>query len=529
MKNKSTKHALLASVLSIVMCFAMLIGSTFAWFTDEVKSGMNKIVAGNLDVELYHSNGNVTEEKVNETTNLFIGKDGNAILWEPGVMVYEKLTVKNAGSLALKYRLTLNSNFTVVDGKSLEDVLKVAIVSGEDVNKVGGDRATTLENLTFIKFSEAEQTGVLAADEAGKAGDTYAIVIYWEPSDRDNDYNIAGEELSVDLGVNLVATQAASEKDSFDNNYDSGADFPIVADVHYDAATSDDLIAALDQANEGETVAIHLKNDLVLDQIGNPDDYWKYHYKFSGEKEVIIDLAGNELKFSKPDGADYSFTGGILAENNSVTIANGTVNVDGCTGVYTTGTATSYFKNVTFNVNGSRGQGVQGVGYTEFDNCEFNVNGSYGLFCSRATKVTNCTFNVNSFGSAGVQMNTYCSGNVISNCKFNVSYGTAIYVNNNSDVEINNVEITLTGSSSVAGIHVDAENSFATIGENVTITNESTYYSPELVGGNGDLSNVRIADGFKFETDGELYESKFGASPSAKYEKGTFWRTVPST
>ena len=523
MKNKSTKHALLASVLSIVMCFAMLISSTFAWFTDEVKSGMNKIVAGNLDVELYHTNGNVnTEEAVGADTKLFVNADGNDILWEPGVMVYENFTVKNEGTLALKYRLTLNSNFTAVDGKSLKDVLKVAVIEGafED------DRAAA-QALTFDKtLEEFEQTGVLAA---GAGGDTYAIVIYWEPSDRDNDYNIAGGVLSVDLGVNLVATQAASENDSFDNNYDSNADFPIVADVHYDAATSDDLISALDQANEGETVAIHLTNDLVLDQIGNPDDYWKYHYKFSGEKEVIIDLAGNELKFSKPDGADYSFTGGILAENNSVTIANGTVNVDGCTGVYTTGTATSYFKNVTFNVNGSRGQGVQGVGYTEFDNCEFNVNGSYGLFCSRATKVTNCTFNVNSFGSAGVQMNTYCSGNVISNCKFNVSYGTAIYVNNNSDVEINNVEITLTGSSSVAGIHVDAENSFATIGENVTITNESTYYSPELVGGNGDLSNVRIADGFKFETDGELYESKFGASPSAKYQKGTFWRTVPST
>ena len=522
MKNKSTKHALLASILSIVMCFAMLIGSTFAWFTDEVKSGMNKIVAGNLDVELYHSNGNVTEEKVNETTNLFIGKDGNAILWEPGVMVYENFTVKNEGTLALKYRLTLNSNFNLVAGKSLKDVLKVAVIEGA----FEGDRATA-QALTFDKtLADFEQTGVLAA---GAADDTYAIVIYWEPSDRDNDYNIAGSELFVEIGANLVATQAASENDSFDNNYDSGADFPIVADVHYDAATSDDLIAALDQANEGETVAIHLTNDLVLDQIGNPDDYWKYHYKFSGEKEVIIDLAGNELKFSKPEGADYLFNGGILAENNSVTIANGTVNVDGCTGVYTTGKATSYFKNVTFNVNGSGGQGVHGVGYTEFDNCEFNVNGSYGLFCSKATKVTNCTFNVNSFGGAGVQMNTYCSGNVISNCKFNVSYGTAIYVNNNSDVEINNVDITLTGNSSVAGIHVDAENSFATIGENVTIINESTYYSPELVGGNGDLSNVRIADGFKFETDGELYESKFGAFPSAKYEKGTFWRTVPST
>ena len=297
MKNKSTKHALLASVLSIVMCFAMLIGSTFAWFTDEVKSGMNKIVAGNLDVELYHSNGNVTEEKVNETTNLFIGKDGNAILWEPGVMVYENFTVKNAGTLALKYRLTLNSNFNLVNGKSLKDVLKVAVIEGT----FDGDRATA-QALTFDKtLADFEQTGVLAA---GAADDTYAIVIYWEPSDRDNDYNIAGSELFVEIGANLVATQAASENDSFDNNYDSGADFPIVADVHYDAATSDDLIAALDQANEGETVAIHLTNDLVLDQIGNPDDYWKYHYKFSGEKEVIIDLAGNELKFSKPEGAD---------------------------------------------------------------------------------------------------------------------------------------------------------------------------------------------------------------------------------
>ena len=66
MKNKSTKHALLASVLSIVMCFAMLIGSTFAWFTDEVKSGMNKIVAGNLDVELEYSLDGTTWTAVNE-------------------------------------------------------------------------------------------------------------------------------------------------------------------------------------------------------------------------------------------------------------------------------------------------------------------------------------------------------------------------------------------------------------------------------------------------------------------------------
>ena len=50
--SKHTKRALLASILSVVLCVAMLVGSTFAWFTDSVTSGNNKIVAGNLDVEL---------------------------------------------------------------------------------------------------------------------------------------------------------------------------------------------------------------------------------------------------------------------------------------------------------------------------------------------------------------------------------------------------------------------------------------------------------------------------------------------
>ena len=49
MHNKQTKRALLASVLSLVICAAMLVGTTFAWFTDSVTSGRNTIVAGNLD------------------------------------------------------------------------------------------------------------------------------------------------------------------------------------------------------------------------------------------------------------------------------------------------------------------------------------------------------------------------------------------------------------------------------------------------------------------------------------------------
>ncbi len=50
-KHKSPKRAWLMSVISMLMCCAMLIGTTFAWFTDTVTSGKNIIKAGNLDVE----------------------------------------------------------------------------------------------------------------------------------------------------------------------------------------------------------------------------------------------------------------------------------------------------------------------------------------------------------------------------------------------------------------------------------------------------------------------------------------------
>ncbi len=239
--SKNTKRALLLSVLSMMLCVAMLIGSTFAWFTDSVTSGKNRIVAGNLDVELYHSNGNVTDEKVEVTTNLFTDKDGNAILWEPGVMVYENFTVKNVGSLALKYCLTVNAgNFNTIDGKSLKDVLKVAVLDGAFT----GDRAAA-QALTFdATIADFEKSGNIAA---GAADDTYAIVIYWEPTANDNDYNLNngkvssdGKSLFIDLGVNLVATQDTVESDSFGKDYDADAEYPAVK-----VSSADELIKAL--------------------------------------------------------------------------------------------------------------------------------------------------------------------------------------------------------------------------------------------------------------------------------------------
>lgn len=121
MKNKRT--TLFHSIIALLLCVSMLVGTTFAWFTDSVKTGINTIAAGNLDVELYHSNAAASNERVDSNTKLFMDLQGDPILWEPGVVSYENLRITNEGNLAMAYQLAINianENF-VVDGSNLYD------------------------------------------------------------------------------------------------------------------------------------------------------------------------------------------------------------------------------------------------------------------------------------------------------------------------------------------------------------------------------------------------------------------------
>lgn len=331
-KSKNTKRALLASVLSMFLCVAMLIGSTFAWFTDSVTNGKNKIVAGNLDIELYHTNGNVTEEEqVEADTPLFVNADGTDILWEPGVMVYENFTVKNVGSLALKYLLNINAvKFNTVKGtdQSLKDVLKVAILD----EAFSGDRDAAKE-LTFDKtIADFAKSGNLvplkSATETAKAEETYAIVIYWEPSAVDNDYNLNngktssdGGELFIDLGVDLFATQDTVENDSFDNQYD--------ADALKEVATAEDLTGAIKPgANILLSDNIALADALVIDQDGVTINLNGKELTLGAAMQVTgenVTIKNGSIK--RPDGTTYSAEGSTYAyglELNGVntTIAN---------------------------------------------------------------------------------------------------------------------------------------------------------------------------------------------------------------
>ena len=86
--SKSTKRALLTSVLALLMCVTMLVGATFAWFTDTAGTAVNKIQAGNLDVELQMKKADGSWEKAEGKTLDFVkaeGHENEEVLWEPGV------------------------------------------------------------------------------------------------------------------------------------------------------------------------------------------------------------------------------------------------------------------------------------------------------------------------------------------------------------------------------------------------------------------------------------------------------------
>lgn len=101
MTNKKTTRALLLAVVALILCASMLVGATFAWFTESVSSVNNIIKPGNLDVEVEYSTDLKDWKAFGEQSNVF---DQNA-LWEPGYTEVVYFRVKNEGSLALKYWL----------------------------------------------------------------------------------------------------------------------------------------------------------------------------------------------------------------------------------------------------------------------------------------------------------------------------------------------------------------------------------------------------------------------------------------
>ncbi len=216
-KTRSTKRALLMSGLALLMCVSMLIGSTFAWFTDSVTSAGNKIQSGTLklDLELYDTE-NKTWNSIKESKAPIFDYD----LWEPGYTEVQLLKVENEGTLALKWMAKFVSTYQLSDLANVIDVYVKPSASElaypTDRNLDGYTHAGTVAE--FVNTIETTTTGNLEAGDVAYLG----IALKMQES-ADNKYQ--GMDLGGTFDIQIFATQYTSESDSFNNQYDAMAKF----------------------------------------------------------------------------------------------------------------------------------------------------------------------------------------------------------------------------------------------------------------------------------------------------------------
>ena len=213
--QKATKRALLTSVMALVMCVVMLVGTTFAWFTDTASTGVNKIQAGNLDIELemqVTENGETKWVKAEGETLQFkkaAGHESEEILWEPGCR-YElpALRIVNKGNLALKYKVIING---IKGDAKLNEAIDWTITPGT---------ATDGSNVVKLESAPADYEYALTAKDAANT----LTISGTMKKEAGNEY----QGLSIDgIGITVVATQYTYEKDSIDDQYDANANATI--------------------------------------------------------------------------------------------------------------------------------------------------------------------------------------------------------------------------------------------------------------------------------------------------------------
>lgn len=414
--SKNTKRALLASVLSVVLCCAMLVGSTFAWFTDSVTNTGNRIQAGNLEIDLLmdkEENGTYTSIAGGEG-DIFneaqIAQNSNETLWEPGKTQIVYLGVQNKGSLALKYNILLD-----VTDNGLAGALEYAVLDGAQADDLAG-----VTDWEALKAMDGAQTGDIAAgrtiaapngclDEIANGTkdetDYFALAVHMK-EDAGNEYQ--GKDITID--VTVVATQATAEEDGFGNDqYDKDATYPVIV---YNQQQANDAIT--NAADKKANIFIASGETITLDNgIANEGDKSR-DITFSGDGSQTVDVITNAVS---AEGGQLNYQRGSSFTFENLTIKAGEGNFDGivcdeltfknCT---IKGKLTLYgkatFINCVFENTMDNQYSIWTWGGTDvtFEKCTFNTNGKAILLYGSANTnlvVNNCTFNDRNNGAAG--------------------------------------------------------------------------------------------------------------------------------
>ncbi len=348
--TKTTKRALFASVLSLLLCISMLVGSTFAWFTDSASTSVNKIQAGNLDIalEMYDE---ATKSWVNaegETLDFIKaeGAEDEEILWEPGCTYkLPDLRIVNNGDLHLKYMITI----TGIDGDAK---LNEAI------------------EWTYGAYNEPVDTYVALAPKA--TSKTITIQGHMK-EEAGNEY----QGLSIDgISITVFATQVEAEYDSFDNQYDKNA--PDLISINGKSYTT--LNEAIEAAAEGDVITVGGSIPYDMGNTTGGKDWGKVSIVAETNSGIVPTItftgygSANPLKNAKVSGV--KIVDNTVGDNEGAwehgyfEVEGGTfTNVEFVNAVQANGTVT--FSDCTFNGNADQYAAWVNSGNATFNNCTF--------------------------------------------------------------------------------------------------------------------------------------------------------------
>mgnify|MGYP002674182681 CR=1 FL=1 len=354
--KKATKRALLTSILAICLCLVMLIGSTFAWFTDTASTGVNKIQAGNLHVDIVDTTDNhvslknkplnflratAPAEEGGQAATELVAMD--AVLWEPGATFYTQgFQIMNTGNLALKYKVVVSG---ITGDSGLLKVIHFDVVDGMG------------KEAQVVDFDTTPGTLLPNAEKKALSEKTYYLRGHMDES-AGNDYmnmSLTG------IAVTVYATQLNSENDSFGPDYDEKATYPAeVWNGGSDADITKDEGTKTISVSSGDVLAA------LAQKINAGEDYSGYTIKLTGN----IDLNG--IEWTSIGTASNPFKG--IFDGDGYTIKNLKITSGGYIGLFGY-LADATVKNVTLvgaNVSGTERVGALAgkiTGNTTISNC----------------------------------------------------------------------------------------------------------------------------------------------------------------
>ena len=535
--KKATKRALLTSVMALVMCVVMLVGTTFAWFTDTASTAVNKIQAGNLNVDIVDKEGTTS---LDGKTLSFRDADGKTdILWEPGATFnLDSFKIVNKGNLAFKYKVVISG----VDGNA--KLLKAI----DFFVKIGDAEKVALADWDGILLPE----GKTATTDNEAVGATDLITISGTmKKEAGNEY----QGLSIDgIGITVYATQYTHENDSFNNQYDADAG----TDEFKQGVTISGIAGVAGSYDTIQDAYEAVKAMLVANSglVEQPLSEEAFNAFFTDGGKITWTIYGNQkvtdvrmFSFGRAanrfgDGRqikEIDIIGGNSSAALDLTAVNGTFALPyNWWNVEDSANTTLKCKNITFNGIKSMPSGVyQCTLYPttyEFDGCTFNGNlYSYQNFDVEMT-IKNCTFNAPAntqyaFMAQGAGGKITLDNNVFNNYTRGINFerATANFVFTNNTIvstvsERDRAAIQLTDGSSfvVTGNKVDvkAGNAFwfhnAATNADVTYTISNNDINAPYIGYSGvtkfDVNTRITSSGNKFNRTDKTMCMKKGAT-----------------